>query len=362
MINLSGTIPRIPLVLLALTDLSELLVTTLIVPFLRCEWDLDTEFETAIGSASYFSYAVGGLFFGRVSDIFGRKKVLLISSLAMMLAGGVAAVAPTKWVFLAARIVQGLAIGASYPASNVFIVETAHSGYKELPIAVLCTATRIGVLALAVLAWLTLNTIKWRWFMFAVSAFTIISFISLFFIPESPRYLLARGKFEEAEKALRWYFRMNRKTYPEGWKLAVRHLQPDSAKKECSRLFSGEYLKSTIILSVFYFTNIYVVFGINVYSTLVEDRGLCSPVQAAGERSCSVIDDQGLIDLVIMYFLDFLSVPCSYFSAVYIGRKVGLRVPTAIMCLVSSDFQTFGRILYSTEANLNALVVKIRWL
>ena len=94
------------------------------------------------------------------------------------------------------------------------------------------------------MAWLTLGLLAyylrdWRHLLLATSLPGLAILVSLYFMPESPRWLLAVGRQEEAERVVRTAAKVNRIRLPEGWALEEEKKSPSQLdeKVSCLELF-----------------------------------------------------------------------------------------------------------------------------
>ena len=151
---------------------------------------------------------VGALFFGRITDMLGRKRLFILTLAIYLFGSGIAGFSPNLWFLLAFRFVAGLGIGGEYTAINSAIDELIPSRFRgRVDIAVNGTywgGALIG--AAASLALLDANLIpaNWGWRI----GFFIGPVLGLFIIyirrtlPESPRWLMTHGREEEAERTV----------------------------------------------------------------------------------------------------------------------------------------------------------------
>jgi MFS family permease len=165
----------------------------------------------SVGTIYLLGEVVGALFFGRMSDRWGRRNLFMIT-LAVYLLGGVLTACTAGngegWVIFldASRFIAGLGIGGEYAAINSAIDELIPSRYRgQVDIAV--NGTYWGGALLASVLFLTIvnhlsASYSWRIaFLFG----PILGFVILFVrrnLPESPRWLLMHGRVEEAEAAM----------------------------------------------------------------------------------------------------------------------------------------------------------------
>jgi sugar porter (SP) family MFS transporter len=164
-----------------------------------------TEEGWAMGSA-LVGCLLGAVLSGGLSDRFGRKRLLILSALVFVVSSIGTGLAGTFVSFNAWRLAGGVAIGLASNLSPMYIAEVAPAAVRGRLVAMNQFAIVIGILlAQAVnygIAWHGTNvdpeawnaTIGWRW-MFGVTAVPACFFFALmFFVPESPRWLVKNGE------------------------------------------------------------------------------------------------------------------------------------------------------------------------
>lgn len=158
--------------------------------------------------------SIGAFMAGRLSDLIGRRGTMMLAALLFLVSALAAGAAGSSLVFILARIVGGLGVGAASVTSPVYISEMvpAHirgrlSSIQQVMIITGLTGAFVANYALAAYAgssvaplWLGLPA--WRWMFWLQMVPAAIYFVALLFIPESPRYLVARGKDEAAHGVL----------------------------------------------------------------------------------------------------------------------------------------------------------------
>jgi len=145
---------------------------------------------------------VGALYFGRLTDRLGRKKLFIITLAIYLIGSGIAGLAPAMWFLWIFRFVAGMGIGGEYTAINSAIDELIPSKYRgRVDIAVNGTYWAGALLgATANLYLLQESRIDWGW---RVGFFIgpVLGLIIIYLrrhIPESPRWLLTHGHADEA--------------------------------------------------------------------------------------------------------------------------------------------------------------------
>ena len=92
-------------------EFCEVALLSVLIPILRCEWDLSVNFEATITSTIYVTYFLTVPIFGKVADIYGRKPLLITGNLVLAVAGIISATVPNKWLFIICRVIGGVGMG-----------------------------------------------------------------------------------------------------------------------------------------------------------------------------------------------------------------------------------------------------------
>ena len=175
-------------------------------PFLKESWSLTSGQQEWITTAALIGAVLGALSSGRITDVFGRKKVILVTSVIFAL-GSILTGASSSPTFLAiSRIILGVAIGISSFTVPLYISEISPTKIRGALVSSFQLMITIGILVsyfsdLAIAD--ESNPFSWRW-MFYVGVFpALILFIGMIFLPETPRFLIGKGKEEKGRKILR---------------------------------------------------------------------------------------------------------------------------------------------------------------
>ena len=162
-----------------------------------------------IGTAAAFYVAgacLGALFFGQLTDRFGRKKLFMISLGIYLLATAATAFSFAPWYFFIARFITGAGIGGEYAAINSAIDELIPARVRGRVDLMINGSYWVGAAAGALIALFFLNTdifakdLGWR---FAFGSGLVLGLLILLVrrnVPESPRWLFIHGREEEAER------------------------------------------------------------------------------------------------------------------------------------------------------------------
>lgn len=149
---------------------------------------------------------VGSVAVWRPSDVFGRREVLFVLALLYLVSSIGCALAWDWWSFVIARFIGGVAVGGASVVSPMYIAEISPARYRGRLVAVTQFNIVGGILAAYLsnyaIARLNLGDTECRW-MFGVMALPSAAFFLLLFLtPQSPRWLVARGRLTEARAVL----------------------------------------------------------------------------------------------------------------------------------------------------------------
>lgn len=170
--------------------------------FLQKQFALSTyQVGFAIGSAQ-IGCIFAPFFAGQVSDRWGRKKTLFAAALLFAIAAIGTAVPRNMIEFNAFRIIAGVAIGLASVVSPMYIAEISPAAIRGRLVSMNQFAIVIGAMSSYGVSYLFSFSGNWR-MMFACAAIpTMALMIGLLFIPESPRWLAQKGKFDGAFKVM----------------------------------------------------------------------------------------------------------------------------------------------------------------
>ncbi len=173
--------------------------------------------EAALGfevASMLLGCAIGAFVAGRLGDLLGRRSVLVISAVLFLLSALGAGAAHASWMFVAARMVGGFAVGAASVMSPAYIAEVASARYRGK----LATVQQMAIISGLFAAFLSnfllaraagastevlwLGQEAWRWMFWMQAIPSLLFLLLLLAIPESPRFLVAKGRQAQAEAVL----------------------------------------------------------------------------------------------------------------------------------------------------------------
>ncbi|KAL3845907.1 hypothetical protein ACJIZ3_003310 [Penstemon smallii] len=175
------------------------------VVYIKRELELSAAIEGLIVAMSLIGATLITTCSGTISDLIGRRPMLIMSSVFYFLSGLIMLWSPNVYVLLLARLLDGFGIGLAVTLVPLYISETAPSEIRGL-LNTLPQFTGSAGMFLAycmIFSMSLLSQPSWR-LMLGVLSFPSLLYFALmvFYLPESPRWLVSKGKMLEAKKVL----------------------------------------------------------------------------------------------------------------------------------------------------------------
>jgi sugar porter (SP) family MFS transporter len=168
--------------------------------FLRQDLRLSTHGTEIATTSLLFGCAAGAAVAGWLTDRLGRKRILIASALLFAASSVGAAVPRSLAEFVAARVVGGLAIGVASVLAPLYIAEISPRAIRGRLVSLNQMAIVSGILLAYFVNWALAHggTSSWRWMFASAAVPSVAFFVALLFVPESPRFLVEKGREGEA--------------------------------------------------------------------------------------------------------------------------------------------------------------------
>jgi MFS transporter, SP family, sugar:H+ symporter len=166
-------------------------------------------------SSALLGAAAGALLAGRLADRYGRVRTMLLTAGLFVASAAGSGAALTPWDFSAWRVLGGVAIGGASVIAPAYIAEIAPAhlrgrlgSLQQLAIVIGIFVALLGDYAIAAGAGSAASPLwfgmpAWRWMFWSAVPPAVLYGAGAWFIPESPRYLAAKGRDDEARRVLR---------------------------------------------------------------------------------------------------------------------------------------------------------------
>ncbi len=353
-------------------------------------WNL-TVFEHGLTvSIALIGTVLGSLIGSKPSDLFGRKNTLYFVAAAYLLSSLGTALAQDWYVFLAFRLLGGLGVGISSVTAPIYISEIAPANKRGRLVGLFQFNVVLGILISYLSNYLIGNEGEgsWRWMLGVQALPSLIFLVLIYFIPESPRWLiLKRGAEREALRILQIINPLN---YEQELVSIRNSVRTGEHNKHHDNLFSGQYRKPVILAMLFAFFNqvsginaiiyyaprIFEMAGLGAHSSLMSTVGVgiinfaftliaINFIDKVGRRKLMLIGSFGLIAALFLvgytfYKADFSGYAVPVYMMIFIaffafsqGAVIWVFISEIFPNQVRAKGQTFGS---STHWVMAALV------
>jgi SP family sugar:H+ symporter-like MFS transporter len=309
--------------------------------------------------------AAGAFLAGRLADLIGRRTVMMLAAVMFIVSAIGTGTAASSAMFVLARIVGGIGIGAASVLSPAYISEVTPAGIRgrlssvqQIMIITGLTGAFVANYLLAhvaggSLASLWLGYPAWRWMFWMQVIPAGIYFFALLFIPESPRFLVVKGREAEAERVLAKLFG------PDEAHRKVQEIRASLASDHHRPRLSDLVDRTTGRLRPIVWTGI----GLAVFQQLV-GINVVFYYGAVLWRSVGFSEDDALKINVLSGSLSILACLVTVFVIDRIGRRpllllgsAGMAITLAVMAVCFSTASLIdGSLQLSSRAGLIALV------
>jgi MFS transporter, SP family, arabinose:H+ symporter len=324
-------------------------------------WELsDVLHGIAIGVALYGT-VVGALLGGIPATKWGRKKTLLWIGILYLLSALGSAIAPGVYVFMAFRLLGGFAIGASSVVAPMYISEIAPAKNRGKLVATFQFNIVFGIL-IAYLSNYLLEGVggnnSWRLMLGVVAIPALIYSILVFFVPESPRWLIVhRGDYNTARKILGV-------SDPDGVDDAIAALHKsigeEKHKEKLSAFFKRKYnfpiflavmiaffnQMSGINAVIYFAPRVFELAGISKQGAFLQSVGVGLVNLVFTMLGLYLIDRLGRKILMLIGSIGYIISLVSVAAAFYLNHVGGMIVPMLLFLFIASHAIGQGAVIW----------------
>ncbi|CAI7628413.1 unnamed protein product [Penicillium palitans] len=158
----------------------------------------------AVSLGSFCAFIPGSY----IADNLGRRICVLIGSSLVIIASIIQVATNNNWVFFGARVLAGMGVGVSQTAAPLLITESSHPRQRQAFTGLYNALWFIGSITSAAIGFAGLTILgSWSWKLPCLTQvfYPVLQLIGLCFVPESPRWLVSRGRKEEGMAILARY-------------------------------------------------------------------------------------------------------------------------------------------------------------
>ncbi|MCF6777303.1 MFS transporter [Thiotrichales bacterium 19X7-9] len=242
----------------------DLFIIAVALPLIQHQWQIGAAEAGLIAAAAPLGAIFGAGIFGRFTDKMGRRTMLILSVMFFVVFTSLSAFAWNPLSLMIFRFLLGLGIGADYPTGSTYVSETMPSHMRGKMMVASFSFQAIGALIGAALGLIilkndpTLNA--WRWMLGAGVVPAILVLWLRMSLPESPRWLIAKGKLEKAKKVAA--------ELTGNANISI-EAQEEEKKVSYRDLFKKDLLRKTTLASVPWFLMDISLYGVGLFTPVI---------------------------------------------------------------------------------------------
>ena len=171
--------------------------------FISQELRLTPFLEGLVVASLLLGAAVGAASAGPLSDRLGRRNLVIVAAILFTIGAIGAALSPNVAVLVLFRVVLGLAVGTAALVVPLYLSEIAPTEIRGAISSLNQLNIVVGILLAFVVNALLANAEAWRWMLGLAAIPSLVLLIGMFFLPETPRWLVSQDRDEDARDVLR---------------------------------------------------------------------------------------------------------------------------------------------------------------
>lgn len=324
-------------------------------------WHLGDVLHGIAIAIALYGTVLGALFGGIPATKFGRKKTLLWIGIFYLISAFGSALAPGVYLFMCFRVLGGLAIGASSVVAPMYITEIAPAKNRGKLVATFQFNIVFGILV-AYLSNYLLQGVggddSWRIMLGVVAIPALIYCILVFFVPESPRWLMVhRGDYDTARRTLEV-------SDPEGVDEAILALHKsieEEHQKESLSAFLTKRFSTPIFLAIliaffnqlsginaiiYFAPRVFELAGIGKQAAFLQSAGIGLVNLVFTMAGLYLIDRLGRKKLMLIGSVGYIISLASVAYAFYSGHAGGMVVPLLLFVFIASHAIGQGAVIW----------------
>lgn len=208
--------------------------------------------------------AMGAVGSGWISDQFGRRHTLMCFALIQAVTGFLLGFVTSLELYMALRVIIGFASMSVAVVSFVLVVELVSGKYRTIIGILNILPVAISYVLAAAIAFFTRD---WRLMQFVITTPGACLLLMWYWCPESPRWLLAKGRIEELKAIIDQAARVNGFKLPSGYEKTLQVPDTETSGDVVSvfDLFRMKFLRTTLVMLVVWFGIVLIYFGITLH-------------------------------------------------------------------------------------------------
>ena len=245
-------------------------------PLIIAEFHLTPDVVGLIGASLVFGAVFGAGLGGPMADHLGRKKLMLADMTIIAAGAAISALANGSAMLFIGQLLVGVGVGIDFPAGSSYVSEVQPKRNRARMMVATIACQSVGMLLAAVITLVLLKNVHstetWRLFLATEGVIALLFFFLRLSEPESPHWLMARGRFAEAAHAFIRVMPEQREavlqiTGDAGIQDVPSALAP--AKPGMAILFSRAYRARTALVAIPWFLMDIATYGVGLFTPII---------------------------------------------------------------------------------------------
>ena len=172
--------------------------------YINESWNLSDSMQGILVSSVLIGAVIGAATNGILADMFGRKKIIMATAVIFILGSILCGLAPNIYVLILSRILVGLAVGIVNFVIPLYLSEISPKTLRGTLVSLYQWAITAGILFSYFINAAFANAVSsWRWMLFAGVLPGLVLLVGMYFMNDTPRWLVSKNKEEEAKKVFK---------------------------------------------------------------------------------------------------------------------------------------------------------------
>jgi putative MFS transporter len=334
-------------------------------PIIIAQFHIQPGVVGLIGASLVFGAVIGAGVGGPMADHLGRKKLMLADMVIIGAGASMSALASGPPMLFTGQLLVGIGVGIDFPVSSSYVSEILPKANRARMMVATIACQSVGMLLAAGITLILLrtgNAQAWRLFLATESAVALLFFFLRLSAPESPHWLMSRGKFAEAAHVFIRIIPAQRQAV---LKLACNHEELTTHATQVSGglpiLFSRRYRARTALVTIPWFLMDIATYGVGLFTpTILGAIEISRRTGGLNAHDFGLAEGSAIIDLFLLigFLLGVWLVPrfgrirmqAIGFAGMAVGMlvlvtAVGLTNSTLHIPLVFAGFMLFNLLM-----------------
>lgn len=242
----------------ALIDGYAIGIIAIALSILQPQFEMSSLMAGLLGASTLIGMFIGGMVFGYVTDLVGRKKMFIIDLVVVVIVSVLQFYSTDVYQLLILRLILGLALGADYPIAGSLMAEFSPKKQRGALLGGLVGLWFVGYAVSYLIGYLMIpiGDTSWRWMLGSVALPAFILLLGRIGMPESPMWLASKGKLDKARKVVSDIF---------GDDVALPEGSEEVEKSSYKDMFRNGYGKWTLFVAAFWTLQVAPMFAIATF-------------------------------------------------------------------------------------------------